>query len=499
MKSSFKFEEKHFVQRNDHLNAFSVNHTFTQRYLLDKTHWDGAAAKGPMFFMTGAEGGDIELVASVYGHIHEMAKNLGAMVVFMEGRYFGKSRPFGDDESYKPQADRIGLLTIEQMLLDYVMIISAIRNEYDPSWGCPTLAFGGSLAGSLAAMMRLKYANVVDMSFASSAPLWGYPLDGYDRFSWRKQITENWKALSKTANCDITPLVQKAFVVLQSNQTPQAVQKAFNTCEKPYAGNAEDIQTALWQLLEGEGEFVYPSENSPIPEICHRVHAADTNPNQTDLDMAASFFDLRGTCLNLTREMELTPDNLGWEFLSCTEVVNPIGCNNETDFFPPYYWSIADVSQFCQSRWNVTPIDQGFWVRETFGFENRRGQLSLPTSRVLFSYGELDPWHFFAVGARSLSPTLPVIHIRGGAHCSDMMGRQDGDTPEMQAARQYEQQTIKTWVDMVRGTPAMLRNESRAAALLQINSQAAREASSRGGVRARVRKAKRHHLAIHHD
>lgn len=154
-----------FNQTLDHFNALSMTgeasdsaSTFTQRYLVTNSSWAGSPA--PIFVFTGAEGGDVtKLYDYAYGHAVTVAKRHKALIIFLEHRFFGKSLPFGPNKSYTASADRIGLLTIEQSLADYATVLSHIRDEYH-AWDSPLITFGGSLAGTLAAMMRIKYPNI---------------------------------------------------------------------------------------------------------------------------------------------------------------------------------------------------------------------------------------------------------------------------------------------------------------------------------------------------
>lgn len=435
---------KYFNQTANHFNAYGQNATFLQRYLVDLTSWGGAAARAPLFFFTGAEGGDVEAVAGGYGHIQEIAQRLRGGVVFMEGRFFGKSWPFGSNDSFDPSPGRVGLLSVEEMLVDYVKIISSIRDELDPTWACPTVSFGGSLAGTLSAMLRLKYPHVIDMSLASSAPLRGYPLPGIDQFAWRRQVTQNWITLSTEVSCPIVDLVRHSFAVLQ-DADPIAVQRAFNTCEPAYPGNWQDAQGVVWQVLEGDAEFVYPASASPIPQICEAAMNVSRMPGKTALDVAAALLYPQMGCTNLTRyRMQAQrPDAKGWDYLACTEIVHPIGCNN-----------ITDTSAYCKSTWRVQPMSQGLWIPQEFGFEEPH-RLAASASRIIFAYGELDPWHVFAISNKPLSDLLPVIMIPSGSHCADMQGSRPDDTIDMKAARNKEEAILASWLTEV-------QNEHRA-------------------------------------
>jgi len=370
----------------------------------------------------------------------------------MESRFFGISLPFGRQDSYKSAVDRVGLLSVEQVLLDYVEIITAIHVEFDPGWQCPSIAFGGSLAGTQAAMMRFKYPNIIDMSFASSAPLHGFPTPGFKAAAWRKRVTDTWVELAtKQHGCPVFGLVQRAFAGFE-NADPDAVKEVFNTCEAPYHGNNWDARDEFWAQIESQGTYGYPWSTSAIPQLCELALYASELPTAKDLDIAAAFLQDSIGCLNLTasRERENSPDSKGWDFLACTEIVHPIGANNDTDFFPPSPWSVEATAEECRGKWNATPRDAGLWIPKTFGFgalnESPHGDLSSWASHVIFSYGELDPWAVFRVGSKNLSQTLPVMLIPGGSHCADMAGRRDDDTQAMFEARQLQEDILRQWV-----------------------------------------------------
>eukprot|EP01052_Picozoa_sp_SAG31_P015141 SAG31_NODE_965_length_10696_cov_10.487213_2_plen_230_part_00 len=187
-----KFSQRYIVMNE---KSFRANHSAT----------NGTA---PIFFFTGAEGGDIESVAWVYGSVIDMAVEMGGLICFAEHRFFGGSvpifppsaggtatpgmatptaRPPHRDKraaAFAARADRIGLLSIEQGLADYATLVSHIRDDYD-SWNAPVITFGGSLSGTMAALMRLRYPQLVDMAYSSSAPLYGYP-GLTDPFAWHR-------------------------------------------------------------------------------------------------------------------------------------------------------------------------------------------------------------------------------------------------------------------------------------------------------------------------
>jgi lysosomal Pro-X carboxypeptidase len=147
----------------------------------------------------------------------------------MEHRFFGQSQPFNLTDSYTPTADRLGLLSVEQGMADYAALISSILNTHK-AWQSPVITFGGSLAGTLAAFMRMKYPGIVDMAWASSTPMQGYAGLATSQYVWREQVTANWAAIGGT---DCPPLARRAFAAL-ANQPAAVVKKLFAVCEPEY-------------------------------------------------------------------------------------------------------------------------------------------------------------------------------------------------------------------------------------------------------------------------
>ena len=70
--------------------------TFPQRYFFCDEHWSTDAAtgeRGPIFFYTGNEA-NVELYVNATGLMWENAAKFGALLVFVESRFYGESRPF---------------------------------------------------------------------------------------------------------------------------------------------------------------------------------------------------------------------------------------------------------------------------------------------------------------------------------------------------------------------------------------------------------------------
>lgn len=138
----------------DH-NDGSSNATFKMRYLLDTTRYN--ITNGPILFYAGNEGG----IWAFYNNSGYMTGNLssdfGGMVVFAEHRYYGESKPFGN-ESFNSSAN-LKYLSVEQVMNDYVQLLEHLKLLNPELNGRATILFGGSYGGMLAAWMRMKFPN----------------------------------------------------------------------------------------------------------------------------------------------------------------------------------------------------------------------------------------------------------------------------------------------------------------------------------------------------
>ena len=86
-----------------------------------------------------------------------LAKKYGALVVVGEHRYFGKSKPFGEDSYAKGNNQ---FFNLENILMDNARLIEHVRKKYDAE-NQPVVVFGGSYSGMVATWLRMKFPNLV--------------------------------------------------------------------------------------------------------------------------------------------------------------------------------------------------------------------------------------------------------------------------------------------------------------------------------------------------
>ena len=61
-----------------------------------------------------------------------------------------------------------------------------------------------------------------------------------------------------------------------------------------------------------------------------------------------------------------------WDFMACTEVVQPLSTNNVTDMFWPRNFTSQWITQHCLKRFNATPLDGGRHLAKTMSLDALR-------------------------------------------------------------------------------------------------------------------------------
>ncbi|KAL4218974.1 Dipeptidyl peptidase 2 [Mactra antiquata] len=447
------YVEKYFDQRLDHFNFVSHgDKTFKQRYLVQDQWW--SQGKGPIFFYTGNEG-PITAFWNATGFVFDIAPQFGALVVFAEHRYYGKSLPFGSS-TFEPQ--NMGLLTVEQALGDYAMLIKYLKQTLNAS-NCPVITFGGSYGGMLSAYMRFKYPNFVTGSIAASAPI-NLLTNTVDRSFFFSAVTKDFS--EATPQCE--PKVRQAFDVLMnmaSQGTPglKQISETFKLC-KPLSNNDDFYHLLGWIrnsfTFLAMLDYPYPAQFMgklpayPVKVACKYME--DSTDVVTGLAKAAGLY-YNGTdgelqCYDIFTEFVacadqtgcgVGPDSLAWDFQACTEIHLVPGSNNITDMFPKMPWTDDMRNDYCYKKWKVIPRDDWseaeFWGRDIGTATN-----------IVFSNGDLDPWRGGGV-LKSIGSSIQAITINGGAHHLDLRGQNPFDPISVIAAREVEKQNIRKWIN----------------------------------------------------
>ncbi|XP_029296718.1 dipeptidyl peptidase 2 isoform X2 [Cottoperca gobio] len=434
-KTEPQFTEKYFSQTLDHFNFNSMgNGTFNQRYLITDKNWE--KGYGPIFFYTGNEG-DIWEFASNSGFITELAAQHRALVIF---------------------AEHIGLLTVEQVLADYAVMITELKQQLAATH-CPVIVFGGSYGGMLSAYMRLKYPNIVAGALAASAPVLSTAGMGDSRQFFR-DVTADFENVAP----ECRDAVRGAFHQLKELsefQDYSRIQSELSLCQPP--SSAQDIHQlngllrnafTLMAMLDYpySTHFMGNMPANPVRVGCETMlsgsdllanlrNTAGIVYNSTGVLTCFDLYSLYLECADPTG-CGLGLDSLAWDYQACTEINLCYDSNNVTDMFPPMAFTETDRQLYCGKRWAVVP--RPHWLKTQFW-----GDALSTASNIIFSNGDLDPWANGGV-RKSLSSSLIAVNISGGAHHLDLRGHNDADPVSVISARKTEADLIAQWVKMER-------------------------------------------------
>eukprot|EP01065_Artemidia_motanka_P037991 TRINITY_DN46874_c0_g1_i1.p1 TRINITY_DN46874_c0_g1~~TRINITY_DN46874_c0_g1_i1.p1 ORF type:complete len:558 (+),score=166.37 TRINITY_DN46874_c0_g1_i1:57-1676(+) len=498
---------EHWIQqRIDHFNwaaplGDANQTTYMQRYFVNDQWWSKAedGTRGPIFFYFGNED-NVELYVNHTGLMWESASDFGALLVFGEHRYYGKSLPFRAGTE-----GCMSWLTTEQAMADFAYLIDDVR-QWPGAAHSAVIGFGGSYGGMLGAWFRVKYPNSVDGVIAASAPIWSFKglSPPYDFNAFAKGVTFDASAAGgATDNCKRA--VKEGYPrILAAGETTEGralLQSAFRLCEplsKPYAESARSVA----ETFSSGGNFAnmamgnYPYASSylmhgksllppwPVRTACSHLDRR-FGPDD-DLALFEGLREATATQLNntgdrpcfdpaplqhpsLMRKMrapspEADDPPVGscqgtWGYQYCTEMTQPFVygtpddmyfCPNGT-FYPAVNcsqnntrWDLDGVAEGCVQQWGVDPRTE--WARIGLAGKRLSG-----ASNIVFSNGLLDPWHGGGI-LQNLSSSLLAVIIPNGAHHIDLMFSDPADEPypDIRAAREFERRQMRRWVEEVR-------------------------------------------------
>jgi lysosomal Pro-X carboxypeptidase len=451
-------QEKWFTQTLDHFDVGAP--TYEQRYFVcDEFYRED---DGVMFFYVGNEA-DVELYLNHTGLMWENAAEFGAMLVFAEHRYFGKSLPFGDVQE---MVAHVEFLSIEQTLTDYAVLITHLKEEVYRKRDLPVVGFGGSYGGMLGSWFRMKYPHIIDGVIAASAPILQYLGDELppDIGSYARLVTfDATPAAGSAVNC--APNIRRVWPTIRSlgksEDGRSTLRSALSLCDSTPLTTPADVESLIdWAKGSFDymsmGNYPYPSSyimngQSELPAYPMRVacsHLADEYPG--DVELLQAFSQAIGVYYNSTQHAECyqlaassdesANDANLWDFIFCSQAYGPLSQDGVHDMFWDAPWDYEADNASCQREWGVD-ADRN-WPTVHFG--GRRALRA--ASNLVFSNGNYDPCAGTGV-LQSVSESVVALRIEGGAHHLDLMFSNPLDPPAVKYAREVEKQYMRRWID----------------------------------------------------
>ena len=395
-----------FDQKLDHADPASP--TFKQRYWYSTQYVRGPNA--PVIYVIC---GESECSPSAVTGRADVAKTLGAAVVALEHRYYGKSLAFAD-----PKVEDMKYLSIGAALADLDAFETFAKKELGLSgkW----IALGGSYSGMLAAFYREKHPEQVVGAWASSAPVdmqlfWSGADEttaralGPDCLKLHQQVIG--EASAALAGDDATRdqmLGRLGMPHYQSHGSPLAenMKQMMNRAALRRIGgvprseaqrdNIRQYCSALAQEpdpVDGFGFYLMPPL---VPDETPAPPPAATQP-PTHEGVGTNYFTM-------------------WNYQTCTEVgfyeiSNP---NRELSVMPEGVDGQSQVDD-CQSFWHVTPnVDA---TRAEYFDAIKNGQVT----NLFFVNGTQDPWSALSFRDPATAPAGVTVHVvQLATHTQDM-------------------------------------------------------------------------------
>ncbi|XP_020578110.1 lysosomal Pro-X carboxypeptidase [Phalaenopsis equestris] len=437
----FPQELDHFAYRR---RSYGV---FYQKYLLNSTFWERGE---PIFVYTGNEG-DIEWFAANTGFMMDIAPKFRALLVFIEHRYYGVSKPFGE-ESFK-SAENLGYLNSAQALADYAVLIRSLKQNLSAE-SSPVVVFGGSYGGMLAAWFRLKYPQIAIGALSSSAPILQFD-DITPWSSFYDATSQDYK--DESMNC--FAVIKKGWDELMwfsMKNGLSELSKLFRTCENLHS--VYEARNWLWEAFVYSAMVDYPVEANfirqlpanPVQKMCRII---DGFPPEVDIltkvfSAASLYYNYSGSqsCFDIGHEADSHGLSV-WNWQACTEMVMPMTCSNES-MFPPSAYDYEQFADQCMMTFGVRP--RPHWITTEYGGHNIKQVLSRFGSNIIFSNGMRDPWSRGGV-LENISSTIVAIVTQKGAHHLDFRSATKEDPTWLIEQRKEEVEIIKSWIDRYKG------------------------------------------------
>jgi lysosomal Pro-X carboxypeptidase len=437
----FKVPLDHFTHTVPH-DTFEIRYYFCRNTRQTKT----------LFVYFGNEA-DVGLYLRNTGLMWESADRHGASLVFLEHRYYGKSKPFT-----KLDKSNMGYLSTSQAMADYAAILTHLTSsDYKD---IPVIGFGGSYGGMIATYFRLKYPYLVDGVIAASAPIWTYYGEGYDWNSFAKIVTNDAEMASRSCVVKARKAWKIMFHMGISSKGRSELEKAVKLCSplETYQDveRLVDWMSEAWDYM-AMGNFPYQSSYlvdglGRLP--AYPVRKACSFLTETDgIELVKSMAKAIGVYYNASDEVKCYQYNTDsssetedfWNYQYCTEHFMPMERDGIHDMFYPKPFNLSHEIQECKDRWDVEP-DLHRGITE-FGGKKILDYLS----NAVFSNGALDPWSGGGVlhipAWLEKKNNLRTIMIPEGAHHLDLMFSNEDDPLSVLDARRIENEMIASWIE----------------------------------------------------
>jgi len=408
-----------YPQRVDHFAANDLR-TFAQRYWVDSSSVRaGTAAHAPVIYSIC---GESTCSPSQGSAVMSRVRRLGAHLVVLEHRYYGRSQPFSDLST-----ENLRYLSTPQAIEDLASLQRFLMETQN--FKGPWIAVGGSYAGSLAAFYQLKHPELVAGAWSSSGPVRAKAnFEEYDR---HVALVAGPACLAR-----IQAAVKEVEALLANPTSALEVKRLFGATEITH-----DVDF-LYVMADMVAAAVQYGFQRTFCGALEKTTAQNLVSVYADIGTRVlAQLGVSALEISFQSAVSLDPQDYisgfgmrGWMWQSCTEYGyyqtafrDPKESSRSTRIDEPYH------DQVCERLFGLKqPVDAAATNREFFEW-----LLRTSTSRVIYTNGGNDPWQHLSLRPDDLADApiprddVAAVLIGGASHCSDLSG---GNSAEFQRA-----------------------------------------------------------------
>ncbi|KAJ7924724.1 serine carboxypeptidase S28-domain-containing protein, partial [Mycena leptocephala] len=375
-----------FDQLIDH-SATSDKSTFPQRVQVNTTFYKPG---GPLFILQGDESSDMSCAEDF--EFTRWAPELGAALMVIEHRYFGKSQPFGND-SYTNENMRF--LTLDNFMSDAVAVVDWWRTNLTNGTGMdsPVVVFGSSYGGFLTTVLRINHPETFFGALASAGPVRAFlPVtNDTDRFNRYGLVSQYWMDHAPDAALKVRDGFKELQEMVDAGNSTEIAQ-AIAVCNPPAKKDRDsflrNMAGIFGLLLQSNTQYLGPLFNVtgfPFDAIANRTLGAPSPLAAVNQTVNAFCRQLIATdgCFDWTLRCgaALGAQDLPFQYLKCSYLNVDQGEVAPGTIFAAT--ASYDPTPTCQQRFNITPPTRA----ELFAKYHFDEATIRNTTRVIYSQG----------------------------------------------------------------------------------------------------------------
>ncbi|OHT11120.1 Clan SC, family S28, unassigned serine peptidase [Tritrichomonas foetus] len=415
--------QKFFKQKLDHFNL-SDHTTFDQLYYEDYDYFDSENPR--IILYIGGEAtlsfGDSSIKK---GPIEDLANITHSYFAALEHRFYGISAPKIDLTTEVLTKYLTSIQALDDLALFLKDRKKVVCKEHTD---CPVLIIGGSYAGTLSSMFRMKYPHLANFSWASSPPL----TIKLDFPEYDMHVSQAIKNYSEDCHTRSVELMQE----IETNAD------SFNKFrENTNFKKSVDRVSTLSEIADlFAGIVQYDSRTNAIKDYCDR--------NINTLDDFIQFFNEQdpepddGDALLLFNSSYNQPidykNSRAWTFQTCNEFGWFQTASGE---FRSKEVNIEYYNRICQAAFNLT-------VPDVTDMNIRYGLTHPQSTNVIFANGLTDPWSIISIPENYEDVTFQQYnyHIAGGSHCSELSSNPN-ESHDLISKRKKMFEIVQEWME----------------------------------------------------